>query len=109
MPAKAYGWAWDELLVSHMEAAISEAAHNMAVRCLANGRPAEALWAARQGLLALPKDERLLGYLLEAAATGQGRAGLDRAWQAVHGALGAEAQGSPLFVAYLRLRDGVPA
>jgi hypothetical protein len=73
VPAKSYGWAWDEVLVPHMEAAISDAAHTMASRCLAADRATEAAWAARQGLMAVPKDERLLDDLLQAGAA-EGRA-----------------------------------
>jgi hypothetical protein len=106
VPAKAYSWAWDDLLVSKMEAVISDVAHDMSVRCLASGRHGDAARAIHQGLLALPKDERLLGDGLEAAAVGEGRAGLDRAWRVVQAALGPEAGSSPLFATYKGLREG---
>ena len=109
VPAKAYSWAWDELLVPHMEAVISDVAHELSVRCLAGGRHGDATRAVRQGLLALPKDERLLGDGLEASAAGEGRAGLDRAWHVVQGALGPEAGSSPLFATYKVLRDAAKA
>jgi hypothetical protein len=104
VPAKTYGWAWDELLVPHMEAATTDAAHIMASRCLAAGRPTDAAWAARQGLMAVPKDERLLEDSLQGGAV-EGRAALDRAWRGVQGALGPEAEQGPLFLRYTQLRE----
>lgn len=103
VPAKSYGWAWDELLVPHMEAAIGHAAHNLAKLYLAVPDSERAAWAVRQGLLAVPKDEQLLGDLLQAGAA-DGKAALDRAWRVVKSTLGAEAGAGPLLAKYNELR-----
>jgi two-component SAPR family response regulator len=103
--AKAYNWAWDEGLVPHMEAELTKAAHTMASLCLAEGNTADASWAARQGLLAVPKDEGLLEDTLLAGAA-EGRAALDRAWKTVEVALGPGAEDSALYATYIRLREG---
>jgi len=101
---KAYGWAFDEVIVAQMEATISGAAHVMAERCLAMGNGGDAAWAVRQGLLAVPRDERLREDQLTVAA-GEGGPGLDRAWREVQRVLGHQPDESPLGVAFRRLRS----
>lgn len=108
VPAKSYAWAWEELLVAHMEATIARVAHDAATRFLALGRSAGSSSAARQGLLAVPKDEVLLSDLLLAAAA-EGPAALERAWRAVEGALGPEAHTSDVLSTYQRLRADLRA
>jgi DNA-binding SARP family transcriptional activator len=101
---KAYGWAFDEVIVAQMEAEVSRAAHAMAERCLALGKGADAAWAVRQGLLAVPRDERLREDQLTVAA-GEGGQGLDRAWREVERVLGPQSDESPLGVTFRRLRS----
>lgn len=101
--AKTYGWAWEELLVPHMEVAITDAAHKLAILYLRDAQADRAAWAARQGLLAVPKEERLLGDLLEAGAA-EGQGPLKRAWHLVEETLGPQTDG-PLLARYNELRS----
>jgi hypothetical protein len=102
--AGTFGWAWDELLVATMEAAVGDVAHRMAERCLATDQAQWADWAVRRGLLAVPTDETLLGDRLVAALAIGGRSGLDRAWRDVKSLLGEQAENGPLGATYQRLQ-----
>jgi len=62
-----FGWAWSEGHVASMEAAVSDAAHQLATAHLEQNEPDQAIWAAMRGLLAAPADEvlyrdRMLAY-----------------------------------------------
>jgi DNA-binding SARP family transcriptional activator len=103
--AKSYSWAFEEVLVARIEAAVSDAAHLMAQRCLGAGRLIDANWAVRQGLLANPRDEMMHTDALALAAAGEGRAGLDRAWREVQRVMGPQDQRSALLATYQRLRS----
>jgi hypothetical protein len=105
VPAGSYGWAWDELIVATMEAAIVEVAHQMAVACMEEGSPKQADWAAGRGLLAVPTDEELLADRLRAAFAMGGYAQLERAWRDARSVLGEQATRGPLGDVYRGLRD----
>jgi DNA-binding SARP family transcriptional activator len=98
-----YGWVWEDLLVTTMEAAITAAAHRMAGLSLALGTPRLAEWAAGRGLQAVPTDEVLLEDRMTAALAVGGRPALDRAWRDARATLGAQADDGPLADAYRRL------
>jgi hypothetical protein len=84
---------------------VADTAHLMAQRCLDAGRLADANWAARQGLLANPRDEMLHTDVLTLAAAGEGRAGLDRAWRDLQRVMGPQDERSALSATYQRLRS----
>ncbi|MHB8506853.1 MAG: AfsR/SARP family transcriptional regulator [Acidimicrobiales bacterium] len=105
VPAGSYWWAWDELIVATMEAAIVEVAHQMAVACMEQGWPKQADWAAGRGLLAVPTDEELLADRLRAAFAMGGYAQLERAWRDARSVLGEQATRGPLGDVYRGLRD----
>ena len=105
VPAGSYGWAWDELIVATMEAAIVEVAHQMAAACMDEGWPKQADWAAGRGLLAVPTDEELLADRLRAAFAMGGYAQLERAWRDARSVLGEQATNGPLGDVYHGLRD----
>lgn len=98
-----YGWAWEELIVAAMEAAITDVAHRLAVELLADGQARLAEWAASRGLLAVPTDETLLADRMTAAREFGGRPGLDRAWRDAKAVLGEQAELGPLAEVYARL------
>lgn len=50
-----YVWAWSEQLVYEMQVAITRAADALGAMALAQDDPDTALWATRQGLLAMPE------------------------------------------------------
>jgi hypothetical protein len=102
--AKSYGWAFEEIIVAEMEAAIARAAHEMVERCLVAGEQSEAAWALRQGLLGCPKDVLLREDQLAVAAT-EGSAGVERAWRDVEKVLGPQAADSRLGEALKRARS----
>jgi hypothetical protein len=101
--AKSYGWAFEEIIVAEMEAAIARAAHEMVERCLLAGEQSEAAWALRQGLLGCPKDVLLREDQLAVAAT-EGSAGVERAWRDVEKVLGPQGADSRLGEALKRAR-----
>lgn len=98
-----YGWAWEELIVATMEAAITDVAHRLAVELLTVGQASLADWAAGRGLLAVPTDETLLADRMTAARQMGGRPGLDRAWRDTKAVLGDQAESGPLADVYARL------
>jgi len=102
--AKSYGWAFEEIIVAEMEAAIASAAHEMVERCLLAGEQGEAAWALRQGLMGCPKDVLLREDQLAVAAT-EGSAGVERAWRDVEKVLGPQAADSRLGQALKRARS----
>ena len=102
-----YGWVWDELLVSEMEARIVDAAHRLAGLAMAHGAPGVAGWAVGRGLLALPADEVLWGDRLAAAAMTGGRSGLARCWRDAREVLGGQADDGPLARTYHALLAGL--
>ncbi len=101
---KAYGWAFDEVIVAQMETAIAGTAHVMAERCLAMGKGADAAWAVRQGLLAVPRDERLREDQLVAAA-GEGGQGTGPGVARGPACARRQSDESSLGVAFRRLRS----
>ena len=103
---KGYDWAFDEVLVAHIEMEVAKAAHLMSARCLTLGRLDEAEWAVRQGLLAGPGDEQVWEDYLAVAAARGGWPALDQAFKEAERATGPQPPGTPLFEAYKRLRDG---
>lgn len=78
-------WAVTEGIAAAMEDRIADLAADLAAAALDEGELDEARWAAEQGLLARPYDERLYRVLMEVAA-GKGGVGEVRA---VMGRLGA--------------------
>jgi hypothetical protein len=71
----------DWAVFSHVQANIESLVVDMSVRrseyCLENGDPAGAEWAARQGLLVSPYDERLYRILMRAAYQAGNLAGVE--------------------------------
>ncbi len=65
--ARSYGWVHTEGHARHIEAEVADAADLAAAILLGDGRPIDARWAARRGLLADPYIERLWVRLMEAA------------------------------------------
>lgn len=63
-----FEWTWEEVLPSTMEAAITDAAHDLCAMALEANDPGEAAWAARQGLRGVPGALVLQEDLLSAAA-----------------------------------------
>lgn len=108
VPAGSYGWAWEELVVASMEAAISDLSHRLAVESLAAGDARSAEWAAGRGLLAVPTEETLLADRMAAGLGLGGRPGLERAWRDARAVLGEQAESGPLAGEYDRLsREGL--
>jgi len=56
VPAHSFGWVFSELLVSHMEVAISEVARRLTSELMKIDELADATWAILQGLRAVPSD-----------------------------------------------------
>ena len=83
-------YAWAVVHRTEIETAIAEAAQDLGERCLDAGDPAGATWAARQGLLASPYDERLYRVLMRAAHTAGNPAGVDTVLRELLQVLGAE-------------------
>jgi DNA-binding SARP family transcriptional activator len=67
VPAGSYSWAWTELLVSEIEQAVADAALRLARHATAERDDEVADWAARQGLRAVPFDDRLWSSLVNTA------------------------------------------
>lgn len=81
VPESSFGWAWSEGVVSTMEVAVAEAAEQLAKLALEAGDPAQARWAARQGVLVIPSREALYqAWMRSAAATGN-LDDLEQAWR----------------------------
>lgn len=97
-----YGWAWNELLISEMETAIIDVAHQLAQASLP-AAPRMADWAAGRGLLAVATDETLWGDRYEAALAIGGRARLQRVHREANAVLGEQADNGPLAALYSRL------
>jgi len=72
-------WAVLDGTLASIEKMVAEAALSATWALLARGGAEEAIWAARQGLIASPYDERLYRALLEATAAQGNRVGLRRA------------------------------
>jgi len=70
-----YEWAFAHR--TEMESAIGDAAEQLAARYLDQGSHADAIWAARRGLLASPYDERLYRQLMRAAYDAGNAPGVD--------------------------------
>lgn len=79
--ARGYEWAYSEHIVAHAEAAISDAANQLAELCLAAGDHVGATWAARQGLKVCPADEGLYRALMKACHLAGDSAGAEAAFQ----------------------------
>ncbi len=75
-----YEWTWEEVLPSAMEAAITDAAHDLCTLALEANDPSEATWAARQGLVGVPGATVLQEDLLSAAAATGNRRRLEAVW-----------------------------
>lgn len=61
-----FGWAATDGTISRVEAAITDAASDLAGEALQNEDSATAVWAARRGLVACPWHLRLYGLILDA-------------------------------------------
>ncbi len=83
-------WARVEGHVAAMEQEVVDVALALAERCLAGGDPRQAAWAARQGLVACPWDERLYRAWMRAASISGSRGGIEAAWRQLTAALDAE-------------------
>ena len=86
--AAQFHWAYASGLVSEILRTVTDAAHAVSGDLLCAGDPAQAEWAARQGLRASRDDERLW---LDAARAGEalGASVLARVWRDAAAALGA--------------------
>lgn len=98
-----YGWVFDELLISQMEKAIVDTAHELSEQYRADGQARLAGWAAGRGLSAVPTDEMLHADRMLAALDESGRPGFDRAWRDVKNVLGDQAESGPLGDLYRRI------
>ncbi len=77
-----YVWAWSEQLVYEMQVAITRAADALATLALAHDDPDTALWATRQGLLAMPEQLSLFDWEMRVAAHRRDLDGLNAAFRA---------------------------
>lgn len=90
VPAGTYQWAFAELLVSEMEAAVADAARRLAEVSLADDDVGLAAWATRQGLAGAPSDFGVWRLHLNVAAR-ESPAALERARRDAVAALGPDA------------------
>jgi hypothetical protein len=88
--ADSYAWVFREFWISDLEVAVVTRAKEAARMCRAGGRPDDALWALRQGLLAVRSDFTLWDMYL-AFASEAGEAPLRRAQHEARAALGDDA------------------
>ncbi len=77
-----YVWAWSEQVVYEMQVAITRAADALGTLALAHDDPETALWATRQGLLAMPEQLSLFDWEMRVAAHRRDVAGLNWAFHA---------------------------
>ncbi len=77
-----YVWAWSEQLVYEMQVAITRAADALGAMALAEDDPDTALWATRQGLLAMPEQLSLFDWEMRVAAHRHDLDGLNLAFRA---------------------------
>jgi hypothetical protein len=80
-----YVWAWSPgpgPTVYNMQVAITRAADTLGTLALAHDDPDTALWATRQGLLAMPEQLSLFEWEMRVAAHRRDRAALDAAYRA---------------------------
>ncbi len=80
-----YVWAWSPgpgPTVYNMQVAITRAADTLGTLALAHDDPDTALWATRQGLLAMPEQLSLFDWEMRVAAHRRDRAALDAAYRA---------------------------
>ena len=87
-------WAQLEGLVAAIEATVVDLACRLGDHSMGNGKPDLAHWAARQGLLVSPWDERLYRLQMRAADALGNRGGVDAALRSLSLAL--ELEGDPL-------------
>jgi DNA-binding SARP family transcriptional activator len=82
-PFEGAAWAWVEVerLDGAMEAAIADAACDLADLALDTSDLETARFAVNQGLLAVPQAEALLRAAMRVAAAAGDRAGVERAWR----------------------------
>jgi len=82
-PFEGWSFAWIEVerLDGAMEAAISDAAQELAALALEEGDLDTARFAVEQGLRAVPSAEALLRYAMRTVAATGDRAALERAWR----------------------------
>jgi hypothetical protein len=92
VPKGSYGWVFTEFLISDMEVTIVRAAMSAAGHLVALGDLEGALWAIRQGLLAVNGDFGLWQRYLSLSAEA-GPAALARAQDEARAALGDDAPG----------------
>ncbi len=76
---RATDWAVLEGILPTIESTVVDVAHRLATACLDEGDSDGARWAARQGLLVSPYDERLYRDLLRAADLAGNPAGVEAA------------------------------
>jgi hypothetical protein len=77
-----YVWAWSEQVVYEMQVAITRAADALGTLALAQDDPETALWATRQGLLAMPEQLSLFDWEMRVAAHRRDVDGLNSAFHA---------------------------
>jgi DNA-binding SARP family transcriptional activator len=77
----AFAWVEVERLDGVMEAAISDAAADLAETALESGDLATARFAVAQGLRGVPHAESLVRFAMRIAAAAGDRAGIERAWR----------------------------
>jgi DNA-binding SARP family transcriptional activator len=78
LTGKAVVYAWRDALAARIEAEVVDSAEALALSALEAGDSREAEWAARQGLLASPYDERLYRLLMRSADAAGNPAGVHR-------------------------------
>jgi DNA-binding SARP family transcriptional activator len=88
-------WAQLEGFTAAIEALVVEVACRLGDHSISHGEPGIAHWAALQGLLVSPWDERLYRLLMHAADAMGNRGGVDAALRSLAVAL--EIEGDPLF------------
>jgi len=89
-------YAWAVVHRTEIETAVAEAAQDLGELYLDAGDPTNATWAARQGLLASPYDERLYRVLMRAAHSAGNPAGVDTILRELLHVLGAEDEDDPV-------------
>ena len=76
-----YSWVHTQGIITHTIVAIDNAAHRLAEHALAADDPAEATWAARQGLLATGACEQCYRHLMRAALAEGNHVALEATYQ----------------------------
>lgn len=85
-----YEWAFAEFHVAHAERLACEAAEHLVEVALADGDWKLALWAAEQGMVAVPGSEQLACARMRAFAAGADLRGVHRAYRDLLASLGGD-------------------